>query len=188
MPLSDDVIIGTIAACSAVVSPVLLSILNNRYRAKERQVDFERQEAVATRVAAVARQASDDAKSLRKRTDEVAAVAAESSAELIKTNKAAAEATNAQLHDLHVGQREIHALVNSNLTTEMQAHQAALVSTLGLMQEVVALQRRNGIEPSADTLTAMENTRLKIAELDAILKDRIQVTQAVAAASFPSVP
>jgi len=87
-----------------------------------------------------------------------------------KVAKAAGE-TKAQL-------KEIHTLVNSNMTAAMQAQLVALKGQLVLMERLA--ERTVSTE---DELAAIKAVQGQISELEAALRDRLEATEAAAAAA-----
>jgi hypothetical protein len=75
---------------------------------------------------------------------------------------------------LHV----IHALVNSNMTAHMQSELDATVRELAMMREVARLHEDAGRDPTEETITAIELTEHKVAELRAVLRDRFKAQDA----------
>lgn len=84
--------------------------------------------------------------------------------------KRAAEEVNGKL-------AQIHELVNSTLTAQIEEARTALVQQAVLMREVVALNRAAGREPSQAALDAIDAIDAKVAELAAKLADRAKSTQ-----------
>lgn len=132
-----------IVAVGVIVGPLFLAWLTGRQRSAEKREDWARQDAVADKVDAVASQARKAAELLRTRQDEVAG----------KLN-------------------QIHDLVNSNLTTQMEEALAALTQQVVLMREVVDLNRAAGREPSRAAIEAIGIIEAKVGELHAKLADR----------------
>ena len=66
----------------------------------------------------------------------------------------------------------IHTIVDGGITASMRAELDATVRELATMREVVDLKRALGQEPTPEALTAIEATRVKVAELSAKLADR----------------
>ena len=166
-------IVGVSGIVTAVGSPALLAYLTNRQRRAEKAEDYARQDEVARRAAEAARllavrqdaaaaKAAEAARLLQKaqvesiaRTDEVARLAA-----------AAAAATDSQL-------RQIHTLVNSDMTAARQSELDQTRITLIMLRKVVALHEAAGRAPTADDLAAIETTEGRVRELEAILADRL---------------
>ncbi len=66
----------------------------------------------------------------------------------------------------------VHGLVNSNMTTALQNEYDATVRELAMMREVIELKKINGFEPTAETLTAIQSTELKLNDLEPKLRAR----------------
>jgi hypothetical protein len=146
----------------AFASPVLLTMLQGRTRRAERVEDFARQDAIAAKADAVAEQAAIAAKLLHSsqqltiaKTDEVAAVA--------RTNAAD---TASQL-------KQIHTLVNSDMTAARQGELDQTKITLVGLNTIIEMAKAMGHEPTAAQLDAVAITEKHIIELEAILADRL---------------
>jgi hypothetical protein len=137
-----------------VIGPLLLSWLNGIQRRKEKIEDYAREDRVADRATAVAKQAAEAAQLLVEDNRRVAKAAA-----------GAADKTFGKLD-------EIHTLVNSNMTASMQAELDATAREVTLMREVIALHLAAGRDPSAEAEAAIVSTESRIAELRAALDDR----------------
>jgi hypothetical protein len=91
-------------------------------------------------------------------------------AEVAHQAQLAADANSAQLNAIDVGQKEIHQLVNSNLTASMQdAHDTAVLLLAALEGNVKTPARE----------LAIAAAKAKIAELRAQLEDRAKVQRVV---------
>jgi hypothetical protein len=71
---------------------------------------------------------------------------------------------------------QIHTLVNSNLTERMANELEVRKANLVLLLEMVDAKKKTGESATVDALTAIKDSRLKIAELTAQLADRAQKT------------
>jgi hypothetical protein len=69
---------------------------------------------------------------------------------------------------------QIHGLVNSTLTAQMEESFQALSREVILMREIVSLNQASGHEPLAETLQAIILIEAKAAELRAKLDDRLK--------------
>jgi type II secretory pathway pseudopilin PulG len=148
---NSAVLVALIVAISStiisIVSPILVSFLQNRTRRQEKAEDYARQDAVAQK-------AAEAAKLLLAANERVAANAVQ---------------TMSKLDD-------IHTLVNSNLTTAMRAELDATTRELAVMSELIDLKRASGHEPSVDAMAAIKATKAKVSELSAVLKDRLNIS------------
>lgn len=77
--------------------------------------------------------------------------------------------------------REVHTLVNSQLTERIRSELDETVARLATLRELVDLKRANGIEPTDDTLAVIEATESKVALLEESLADREQAQSQAAA-------
>ncbi len=138
-----------------VVSPMVLMYLTSRERRLEKLEDYRRQDEVAAKVDRVAAQAAIAQKASIVRTDEVVRVAAATAAE-----------QNQQL-------KQIHMLVNSDMTAARQAELDQTKITLVMLKKIVAMDVRDSRIPSPEDLAAIRATEARIDELQTILADRL---------------
>jgi len=145
----NAVLIALIVAVASLAGPILLARSNAKARAKEKTEDWARQDAVAA-------QAAKAAALLLAENRKVAATAVETQGQL----------------------RQIHTLVNSNMTAAMQAQLAALKGQLVLMERLA-----KETPPSEDEVATFKAIEAQIAELEAALHDRLIATESIEAAS-----
>lgn len=72
--------------------------------------------------------------------------------------------------------RQIHTLVNSNLSASIQSDYEGRQANLVLLLEAVDAKKRLGIEPSQEALAVIAAMKIKIDELSAVLVDRAKQT------------
>lgn len=89
---------------------------------------------------------------------------------------------NSKLTQLQRSADEIHVLVNSNLTERMRAELDATVRELVALREIMELKRAAGQEPTADALRVITATVATIAEMRAVLSDRLEIQARIDAA------
>jgi len=154
--------LGLIAVFSSITAPLILVLLTNWQRRKEREEQWERDDAVAA-------QAAEAAELLRKAQEAAAAQAEEAAALLLDANERVAETSALTNGKLDV----IHTLVNSSLTAAMQAELDATEAQLVLMREVVDLKYATGKKPSAESLALIVAKQDQISELKAKMDDRL---------------
>jgi hypothetical protein len=138
-------------------------------RLAEKQAQYKREDEVAGKVASAAA-----------KVETVAEQAAQAAKLLVRANARVdenAKATTQQLEHLEAGQKQIHTLVNSNLTAAVDAQLTALDGQLVLMERVIELDREAGREPTAQALSALEPIRAKVTELRTTLAERKKQTQ-----------
>jgi hypothetical protein len=145
--LDPAVWVAIIVACSSLTGPLLLNILNSRSLRQLKHDDYAREDLVAARAAAATAQL-------------------QSSQEAII---AAAATTNGRLD-------AIHTLANSHYTAALQGELAAVEREVEMMREVAALRQAAGSEPSDGAISAIRNTELRIVELGATIKQRLEQT------------
>ena len=151
----DTVWIALITATAAFMSPLLLVVLQGRGRRLDKAQDYARQDAVAAR--------------LMERQDRAAAAVATVAKNLDLNNRVIAEATVSTQTQL----KEIHKLVNSNMTAEMKNNLDGLRRELVLLHHVVDLDHAADREPSVDVQAQIKSAEDKIAELQAAISDRL---------------
>lgn len=101
------------------------------------------------------------------RQDQVASRLLAANSLTAKQSAIADSATQIQL-------REIHTLVNSNMTTVMKAELDARIGQLETMRKLVELNRRQGVLPTIEENVTIETLQDKIDELKVTLRDRTQ--------------
>ena len=140
----------------SIISPTVLLVLTWYFRRNEKRADWDREDVVAKKALEASLAMTDAVERQTVSIEEAAAVTGE---KLV----------------------EIHDLVNSNLTASMQSERGEAEAALVLMEEMIVLHRAGGREPSVVTLAAVETKKAKIAELDVVLRDRLDQTAAAAA-------
>ena len=114
------------------------------------------------------------------RQDQVAKLAAETSAALLAQQRDMAEAAAERAAGTDQRLDVIHGLVNSSLSAAFESALDALVTSLAMMHEVIDLKREAGHEPAPEAVIALRDTEARIAELRITLADREQQAQAIA--------
>jgi len=158
MALSDATsiaAIGALVAMATTASPIILSVITANQRRKEKVEDYSRQDAVAA-------QAAEAARLLLDANERVA-----------RQSAASASETQSQL-------KQIHTLVNSNLTQEMEARLVALDAQLVLTQEVMRLNSVAGVVTPEAAKDALANLQRTADGLRLSLAERAAVTEAAA--------
>ncbi len=155
---------AAMASGAAILSPIILSQLTNRARRIEREIDFARQDEVALKARETAALLLAAQKVTIEKTDQVAETATLRSLEV-----------NTQL-------RQIHTLVNSDMTAARQGQLDQSRKSLMLLKKVAGMAEKLGLPPpSKEELLEMEETEKHIVELEAILADRMAQMKAVEA-------
>jgi hypothetical protein len=162
--MSDGALIALIAGGQVLI----LTVVQSWVLARKERRDYARQDQVAERVDAAAKQAAAAAQLLVKsneativRTDKVAKLAAESGANI-----------QTQL-------KKIHILVNSDMTAARTSERDQTKLTLVALRQVKALSLKLGLDVSKADEEAIESSQARIAELDQILADRLAAQRAV---------
>lgn len=152
--------VALIVAVAAMAGPLLLARQQNK-----------RQDQIAAQAAKAAELLKADNKRVADQAAEAARLLLAANERVAAQTAMADRATQGQL-------REIHGLVNSNLTAAMRAEYEAVVQQQVVMQELVDLRAEIGREPSEEALTAISAIKTRVAELGANLNDRLEATKA----------
>lgn len=163
--MATEPIVIAIIASIQIVAIAVIQLWSKKseaaIRSREKREDYARQDEVANRVAAAAREVSERAALLVhaqaetiKRTDEVAKAAAESS-----------ELVQAKL-------REIHTLVNSDMTAARSAERDSQALLVLSIKRAHALSTKLGVPPTQSELDELTRSEKRIDELNLILADR----------------
>ncbi len=135
-------LIITIPTLVVALVPIVLRYLDMRERKDKEIRDYKRQDVVAVKAAEVAHSLRVDGDKREQKLDE-----------------------------LKSGQRDIHILVNSNLTAAKRAELVAIESKLALLRELLALR---GTNSNPETSADIEATTARVKELSAELIDRLE--------------
>ncbi len=130
---------------TAIGAPMLLAHQLNGARLKEKQEDWAREDAVAAKAEEAARL-------------------------LVASNERAATSSEQANNKLDI----IHTLVNSNMTSAMEAQLVALQGQLVMMNRLAEIE-----DPTIDEAAAIKAVIAQIAELTAALSDRLSATKKV---------
>jgi hypothetical protein len=153
--------IALIAACAAFVGSIAGPLINARIISRGKVEDWARQDEVAARAETAAANLAEAQAETMRRTDEVADVAA-------KFDKA----VQVKLDHISAQADQIHGLVNSKLSAALENEQAAVVDRVSVMQEIIRLNRAQGLEPSPATLDSIAKAEARVHELRVQLEDR----------------
>jgi hypothetical protein len=159
----------SVALVVAVVGPVIVSFLNDRQAQAREDRQNKRQDAVAAQAATAAKLLLEEQRLTNTKTDRVAELAASSEQKI-----------EGSLKDLTAGQKQIHTLVNSNMTSAMQDSYDSKASDLASLRELSELRQAQGLPPNAETAVRMTTLTRQMAELKAQLDDRQRAAAAVA--------
>jgi hypothetical protein len=118
-----------LALVVSVVAPSVLAIITGWQRRADKQEDYRRQDQVA----ALAKQANDDA---AKKAQDVADQAASAAKLLVDDNKKVATAAIAASTKVQGKLEVIHTLVNSNLTDAIQSNLDSVARELSLLHRL----------------------------------------------------
>lgn len=151
-------ITGTVAVITVmvtgVVGPAVMAYQLNKSRRAEKQLDWKRQDEVAEKAAATAKKLLEQ--------QEAATQALEAST---RSATVARQQTNSQLI-------AIHGLVNSNLTTALQADLDSTRRELAALVEIMEMKREAGHTVSVDAKVVIEQAKARVIELEKIMVER----------------
>lgn len=156
---------GLVSTSLAILGPWLLNRQTAASRVKEKQQDWARQDDVA-------------------KAAKSAATAAQSTQKALVTSS---RRTRKQLTHLEAQAQEIHGLVNSNLTIQMQNEYDGLIREKAALTEIIRLTKKSGDEPLQETLDAVIAAESKIADLSVNLIDRNRLPPAAVQPSSPVI-
>ena len=160
-PESNTLLIALLIPILGVVSPLLIARQINKAAHDSKQDDWDRQDIVAERAEAVAKQAAEAASLVIERQHELDV----KTDEVARRVEMSTNMTNTQLE-------KIHGLVNSQMTQALRSELAATKDTLALMSELIVNNKKNNIEPTTQVLDAVANREAKITELEENLRVR----------------
>jgi hypothetical protein len=178
--MSETTTVALIALFGVVGAPAFLAYLTSRINQRgqreaaviaraARKEDWARQDAVAA-------QAAEAARLLLERQDKTAAAAAETARRLVTANERVATTAAAAAAETNGRLGQIHELVNSSMTTQMEDAHTALVQQAIYMREVIRLNEEAGRKPDTAALAALAALEARVTELAAKLRDRAVAT------------
>jgi hypothetical protein len=170
------VLVALIFVLGTIVTPLLVARQANK-----------RQDAVAQRAAEaalalrehddqVAAQAAEAAALLLERQDEAAAHAAEAARLLVESNERVALAAADADARTQGALREIHTLVNSNLTAAKQNELVATEALLLAKREVARLNRRAGLVIDPELVAEIDEIENRLVDMRVSLAERLAAT------------
>lgn len=151
---TNTLLIAILIPILGFVSPLLIARQINANARKTKVLDWEREDAVAAKAEAVAEKAADRQIAIDKKTEEVARLLA------VSTNN-----TTTKLE-------QIHGLVNSQMTEAIRHELAATKDTLAMMSELMAANKKNGVEASMQMVSAFRGREEAVAKLEQQLTAR----------------
>lgn len=159
----DAVWIAAIGVFSAVGGPLLLSWLNTKNTIALKKADWDRMDKVAEVARQTARDASD---AVTKVADDLKGRQSELNEGLVEVARVAKEGQDG----INVQLKQIHTLVNSNLTAAMRGELTAVESNL------LALRKLEAINPSStpEELGAIQALATRQQELTDTLAERME--------------
>lgn len=159
--MNETAWIAIIVAIGTVISPIVLLVLQNIGKARERRQEIEAQ---------TAKEARDYARQdlVAARAEAVAAKAAEAATLLVAANRR----SDAKLDILTRVTTETHGLVNSQYTAVLKAKLDALETGVVLMKEIVAMNKAAGRDPNGGATSEIRSATAKIDELKTLIAER----------------
>lgn len=162
--------IAAIGVFSAIVGPLLLSWMNNRNAIATKQADWDRLDKVADAAKATAKEAADAAKqasdAVIKVADDLRGRESELNDGLIEVARIAKEGTDG----VNLQLKQIHTLVNSNLTAALRGELTAVQSNLISLRKLDALTAIS----TPDELGAIKSLEAREKELTDTLAERME--------------
>lgn len=186
---------ATTSLMGTILAPIVLMWLTSRERRREKLEDYERQDQVAAKAEKVAIDAAKASKLLADNQREIAVHAAEAAKLLLENQQSTLARTDevarvaaATATDHQSQLKQIHILVNSDMTAARQGELDQTRITLVMLKKIVAMNVRDNRPPNAEDLTAILTTEARINELQAILADRLVQTKAIEAEAKDASP
>jgi hypothetical protein len=179
-------LIGVLAV--GVLAPAWLLSRTEKIHREDREADWARQDKVAEKAA----KAAEDLATSQKKIADQAAVAAQllvdAQAETIRrTNEVAAAAAERdsqvalQLSKIDAQAQRIHTLVNSDMTAARQSERDQTIAMTAVLRKVIALAESRGQVPDKTDIQALAAAERRVTELDQILADRLAQMRVVEA-------
>ena len=163
--------LSTLLTALIVTAGALLTIwLNGKQLRAGKAQDYARQDQVAALLEARQDAAEAKAAEVADKAEEAAELLLAANERVAHQSAEAAEVTNGKL-------AQIHELVNSNMTIQMEETHDALAQQLVLMREIIALHKAAGRPPSPEALEAISTLGEKVGELKSQLSDRAKATE-----------
>jgi len=173
----EPIWLAIIVAVGALFSSVLTSSLNAWQIRKGKEQDYARQDAVADHLEKRQDEIQIQAEEKARLLEEHQQKAEEATQILIESNKLVATQAFESTQITYGKLDQIHELVNSSLTSQMEEAHTALAQQLVLMREVIALNAAAGRAASKEALETIKIIELKVAELASKLSDRAKATE-----------
>lgn len=149
-------LLATSALVSILISAMVSSIMNGKRRQRERIEDLADRKIVSI--------------TLQEQTDRTVFWA---------------RSQGEQLQELRVQVKEVHTLVNSQLTESKESDLASARLTLFLANRIIDRDKRDGVEPGEEDLNIIRATQEKVKHLEAVLIDRAEKQAEVDASREP---
>lgn len=146
--------IVVVALIAGVLGPGVLAYITGRQRRDEKREDWARQDAVAAQAAEAAALLLENQTLTLEATEEVARVAQESRVDVSEQLK------------------EIHTLVNSDMTAALAVGLEQMTLLLAAQKDIIELHHLAGSALSIERAAELEATELRITEAQKIIAER----------------
>ncbi len=146
------IVLSVIAVFSSITAPLLITYATTRLRRQERLEDYARQDAIAQRVAEVARTAADNSAATERKLNQI----------------------SQQALQIREQANQIHILVNSDMTAARQAELDQTRAILAVLRRVTNLTVQQGAAPDPEDVQAIARAEHRVQELEQILADRLE--------------
>jgi hypothetical protein len=169
-----------VALIVSVFAPLILAWVTGRQQRMSKQQDWDRQDALAKRAEdAAAALAERTAAALRKSQEDAAAAVsrvsdrlAANQAEVMRRGDEVARLAAKSQAETNTQLKQIHTLVNSDMTAARQEELNQTRQALDALQRIIARDYEDERAPSEADLAAVVEKEARIEELTAILADR----------------
>jgi len=166
MTISGDQFVAIVAGIIvALIAPALLAINTARLATLSKRQDWARQDLVAARLE---KKQDDIAKAAQKTAD----LLVKAQEETIRRTDVVAKRAREADDDIQAQLKQIHTLVNSDMTAARKAELVAVETALGLLNRVIAINHRAGMPISSDDRESKDDKETRIEELKTIIADR----------------
>jgi alkylhydroperoxidase/carboxymuconolactone decarboxylase family protein YurZ len=153
----------------AIAAPILLLYFTERARHNDRQQDYDRQDELMERAATAA-------ESLAVSNKQLAEIAVTSSVSVDRKLEVIPKVIQSTANETGRQLKQIHTLVNSNLTASMQGQLDATKRELVTLRELVALRKETGKDVDPKTLEQIVETEGLIERLAKMIAEREEQT------------
>lgn len=180
---SDTTVALAVIAFLGTIGTLGAPIINNMIAAKQRRQE-KAEDAAISAAATAARERREDL--VAERVDEAARQAKASAEKMIAATERGSETASVERDRLDGQLKEIHTLVNSNVTTQMQLTLTYAKAQLASMRDAIAAREEVGTKPSPAVLAALAALEESIKDQERSLAERQTATDNAAAIKVTS--